>query len=279
MYKNNWTRSVNVLIVFSILMFSLIGCEESTSPADDPPEIPPASTFVIDFSDFNQAESTAPSSAAGTEQLSKSYWLYARTVVGVWNAVLWVNLIVPTTSFLAAFNKDPEPEMQDDGTWVWAYSFSVLTAQFDAELHGKIVDSDIEWNMYISKEGEYEDFNWYSGKSKLTGTEGSWLLNRNPQNPESYLDIEWHRDLTNGTRDIKYTNVLPGDDENGSYIFHGLTTDTTYDAFFNIYSVVNENSTDIEWHRTNKNGRVSDARHFDDDGQWHYWDENFDNIE
>ena len=87
--------------------------------------------------------------------------------------------------------------------------------------------------------------------------------------------IPWIYSVLNG--DIKYTNIEPGGAENGGYIFYGKTTDTTYDAYYHIYNKGQDNLTEIEWNLTSKAGRIKDEKHYSDT-DWHYWDENLDDI-
>jgi hypothetical protein len=103
-------------------------------------------------------------------------------------------------------------------------------------------------------------------------------VNRGPDYEGPFLQIDWHRYISTQTGDIKYTNVIPGDAENGGYIFYGSTTDEEYDRFYNIYNKGQDNLAEIEWNFTNKNGRVKDE-HFYLDADWHCWDSNFNDID
>jgi hypothetical protein len=131
--------------------------------------------------------------------------------------------------------------------------------------------------MYISKETEYTDFLWYSGWSNDPASEGTWTLNDHPGNPSPVIGIVWHRNLQDNTGDIKYTNIVPGGQENGGYIFHGTTTDTTYNAFYNIYNKGKDNLILINWNCTTLAGQVSDSLHFGDSA-WHCWDSNLEDL-
>ena len=64
-------------------------------------------------------------------------------------------------------------------------------------------------------------------------------------------------------------------EENGGYINYGITNETPYNAFYDIYNKGQDNHTNIEWNRTTKEGRVKDAQHFLD-AVWHLWDSNLD---
>jgi hypothetical protein len=138
-----------------------------------------------------------------------------------------------------------------------------------AELHALAVNGDIQWDMYVTKDGFYENFNWFSGTSNLVGTAGTWTLNNSPNDSQPLLEIEWTRTEETDTGNIRYTNIIPGDPENGAYIYYG-TTDGDLDAFYDIYSANENRMINVEWNRTTRQGRVKDANHFGDD-QWRCW--------
>lgn len=266
-----------LLIVFSILvLFVINACDEDnpTEPEADAPILPPETTFVMDFDDFTETSLAKPIHESLAKPQSKKNWLFSVAKVAVWQTVIGVTLAVPAYSYSAAISKDRTPEFKN-GVWIWTYDFNALSGLYRAELHGKIVADEVEWEMYISKEGEFDNFKWYTGKSKLIPTEGTWTLNLEPQNPVPVLGIEWHRNPDDLTYDIKYTNILEDSDDKGSYIQNGVTTDTDYDAFYTIYSIKDLNFTEIKWSRTSKDGRVKDPKYFGD-ADWHCWDENQD---
>lgn len=131
--------------------------------------------------------------------------------------------------------------------------------------------------MYISKLDEYTDFKWYTGRSALDNTSGTWTIFKEPNDPVPLLDIEWHRDYQNDTGDITYTNVEPNGAENGGYITYGTTTDVDYNAFYNLYNKGEDNLVDIEWNRTTIAGRVANEKCYGNTN-WQYWDENQEDL-
>lgn len=274
-------RTTYFLIIFMVTAFLLLSAcskDESTSPTQETPAIPPETSFVMDFSDFNQ------NSLLMNDQFdhlskpqSKNNWAFAAANVWAWQTTIMVGLAVPVASFQSALLRDRTPTFID-GEWIWAYNFNVLAGQYHAELHGKIVVDGVEWAMFISRTGVFEDFEWYTGKSNFLATEGTWTLNKEPGDAVPVIYIEWNRNPENLTYDIKYTNVLEGSDDMDSYIFNGVTTDTTYDAFYDIYGSQQDRMIEIKWHRTAKHGRVKDLVHFSDE-DWHCWDENFNDFD
>lgn len=262
------------------LVLNGAGC--MTTPPDngggnneEAPKIPPSSTFVIDFSDFEQND--------GGDQVVRTRgvlpfenWGYAAGSVLFWNTVVTVTLAVPVAAFVESFNH--EPTLNSQGIWSWEYDVTVNGMNYSAELQGQINGANVNWNMFISKEGDFTDFNWFSGTSNILGSEGSWSLNNDPDDPTPFIDIVYNVNEAAGTGDIRYTNVIPGNADNGGYIFFGLSDDEPFDAAYEIFLPSQNQTTEIEWSRDNKNGRVKNAAHFGDN-EYHCWDENLSDIE
>lgn len=257
--------------------------------AGEPPEIPPISTFIIDFDNF-LSDDDESSDIVGTEQsfryaahtpqvtdlfaedvndpAEQKNWGFAALNVGFWNVVLFVGLAIPVASFIESFNHSPE--QQPDYTWVWSYEVPFDGDVFSAELHGRFVDNGVRWEMYVSKEGGYQDFQWYYGESNLPATEGFWILKKNHADPSDLLRIDWYRDIASASSDIQYTNIVPGGPENGGYIFYEVNESGRYDRAYEIYNKGKDNTTYIEWNVATQEGRVKDSRHFGD-SDWHCW--------
>ena len=254
-----------------------------------PPEIPPVSTFIMDFGEFTSPKTSTddqghqsvgtqlvsfnqPNSvllSMGDTEESRKNWNYAALNVGLWNVVLVVGLVVPVAAFVESFKH--EPVQNPDYTWVWTYEVPVQGDIYSAELHGRYIENGVRWDMYISKQNDYSNFHWYYGESNLPATDGYWILKNKPSNPTDLLRIDWHRDLSDNTNDIKYTNIVPGGPENGGYIFAGVTSDEAYDRFYEIYNKGKDNHTYIQWQYITDAGRVKDTRFFGD-SEWHCWD-------
>ena len=141
-----------------------------------------------------------------------------------------------------------------------------------------MITDGVQWDMYISRDGSFDDFHWYSGFSHQSGTSGTWSLNRTPDDATAFIDIEWNRSASGDTYDITYTNVVSGTPEDGSYITYGVTGDTPYDAYYNLYGAQGNNLTEIQWNRTSKEGRTRDPGHFQD-SNWRCWTGTLDNTE
>lgn len=249
-------------VLMSIIVLS--GCkDEENKPA---PEIPPVSTLSMDFSGF-------PDTDTLSQRDMETYhnWWWAATNVFVWNTFVTIGMAIPVASFMEAFNHEAIYDPDSDN-WTWSYNFTAGGIVHLASLHASIVTDSVLWQMYISRQNSYTDFLWYYGKSSLLATGGYWIMYKNAFDPQPLLNITWHRNPALGTEDIKYTNISPGDAENGGYISYAVTTDTPYDAFYDIFNKGKDNLTSIEWKRPDLEGRITDPMHFGD-MEWHCWNQ------
>lgn len=263
-------------IVLVIGMIGLIvSCEDdkTTNPQDQAPTIPPQSSMIINFDEFPDTSSLNMIDVANA---AKRNWGWAAYNVSVWNSILTLTLAVPVAAFNEAFNH--QPVKQSDGRWLWQYSVTVNEAVFTAKLFGKIVTEGVEWQMLLSQQGAFEDFEWFTGFSNTSATEGTWTLNKDPNTPSPFLYIEWKRNTLKGTADVKYSLVSPTTPADGSYIFYGKTNEVPLNRFYHIYQAEQNNLIEIKWNYELHFGRVKDAIYFEDQN-WHCWDERLDDTD
>lgn len=263
-----------ILIVIGMIGL-IVSCEDdkTTNPQDQAPAIPPQSSMIINFDEFPD-----------TTSLSKIYfapavkrnWEWAAYSVSVWNSILTLTLAVPVAAFNESFNH--QPVKQSDGRWLWQYNVSVNEVVFTAKLFGKIITEGVEWKMLLSQQGAFEDFEWFTGFSNTSVTEGNWTLNKDPNNPSPFLFIEWKRNPGEGTADVKYSLISPTTPADGSYIFYGKTNEVPLNRFYHIYQAEQNNLIEIKWNYELHFGRVKDAIYFEDQN-WHCWDERLDDTE
>lgn len=270
-------KSLSIVLVVSIALFSILfNCakDESTAPKEEAPPAPPKASFVMDLSALPDTSSSAPfqkvyDPTENQNTFTYANWGWSALNVAFWNAALTLTLIVPVAAFNATIQATPE--LQEDGRWLWTKTFTIGGVLHTAKLYGKTGTDGIEWEMYISKNNDYQDFKWYTGLSNLPVTEGSWTLYKSPDDPVEFLGIEWHHNWQQDSGDIQYTNIVPGDAENGGYIYYEKTNDTPFNAGYDIYNKGMDNLTEMEWDRTARDGRVRDPLHFGD-SDWHCWD-------
>ncbi len=245
---------------------------------DTPPEIPPITTFFIDFSEFtqdNDNELAQSDDDSPTPPLPGPYWTRAALNVGIWNTILTVVMAVPVGSFVESFNHDPT--RRDDGSWQWSYSVTIDGVVHTAKLNGSTTASGIDWSMLISKEGEFTDFEWFNGSNNLIGTEGVWTVFASPTDPTPFLRIDWTRSIDGSTRDIRFTNIVPDGPENGGFIYHAITTDPL-DAVYDIFNKGENNLTAIKWNRQSREGRIMDDDAYGDEN-YRCWDDDLQDVD
>lgn len=245
--------------------------KETSTQSETPPTVPPQSSMAMDFDSFPKSKALpGPTGVLQATIAGAPNFTFAAVNVGVWNLIITIGLVVPVTAFCEAFNH--APVLQADGSWLWSYSKTINNSVYVAKLYGKVGAGQVQWDMYLTKQGEFADFNWFSGTANTAGTAGTWTLKDKPANPVDTLSIVWNRNITAGTGNITYTNIVSGGPENGGYISYGTdaTTDPAYNAYYTIYNKSADSLINIEWDRTSKAGRVKSPKAFGD-SVWHSW--------
>lgn len=276
-------KAFSLLLVAVVVTLLPAGCKKDKGK---PPVLPPAESMEMDFSDFSAAKKSLDLFAAKDVPDPDENFSFSATVVGVWNTILTVNLIVPVAAFKLA--KNTNPVWVADKTWEWKYSVTGVTGTYKARLVGKIQTSNISWEMYITREGTgaFAEFMWFEGTTALDGNSGQWILNYNNLFPEPYIQIDWSK-TGSSVGSIKYTYVRNLKDDRtsdpfkNSYIQYGLTA-AALNAFYtvSIYEplvVQDFVQVFIEWNTVAGNGRVK-ALHKFGDNNWHCWDTDKNNI-
>ena len=266
-------------LVFGLVLLTsiVLTCsKDSTDPQEPLPDLPPLSSFVMDFNSFPTSGGEGLAKSGSTLMQTKDNWGFAVVNVLVWNTVIFVNLAVPVAAFGAAVQNDPYKE--EDGSWSWSYGFNAQNSPYTAKLNLSLHDNLAHWKMYIHSAGETEGFLWYHGEGDLGYSHGTWTVNKNPASPVPYIGIEWNKDPQTNTGNIRYTNIEENSPDKGSYIEYGDLLGSRYNGYYTVYTATNDNFTYIEWEKTTKEGRVSDLNHFQNE-DWHCWDATLNDVE
>ena len=267
-----------LVIIFSFIAGLFTSCNKDT---EDPPVLPSVVSMTIDFSNFDtEKKHVSYSQSKGIENVN---WEFSAFVAGYWNSIIVTTLAIPVITFKKVI--DATPVYLDDKTWEWRYEAPVFTAVYKARLTGQIRTQDIEWKMYITREGSggFSEFLWFQGTSALDGTSGQWIFNHSSSFKEPVLQIDWTGDGTS-VQTIKYTNIRVLDDSRNddphrnSYIEYGKQAGS-YDSFYNIYYFNGADFSDmaVEWSSTGKLGKVKCEKFFTDK-LWHCWNGNYVNV-
>jgi len=274
--------SIVMIIVIALNLFS--GCKKDNK--GNPPVLPPDESMIIDFSNF-ETQKKSGSLSIENKGVDDVNWAFAATVAGVWKTLIYTTLAVPVFSFKLA--TDNNPVYVEDKTWQWSYDASIQAGQvsmtYKARLTGQIRAADVQWKMYISREGSgaFPEFLWFEGTSRLDGKGGQWILNYSAQYPDPVLQIDWTKTSADAGM-VKYTYIRDktsqgtNDPFKNSYIEYGLTSNTL-NAYYKIhyFNGLQFSDVDVEWSTTGHNGRVKAPLYFPA-ANWYCWDGNLADI-
>jgi hypothetical protein len=261
-------KIISGVLIFALTTVLFYGCKKDKG---DPPALPPAESMTIDFTNFVSA---AKSGVFNIDQkgTQNSNWEYAATVAGFWRLIINSTLAVPVAAYKIALTQTPS--FVTTKTWQWSYTVTYLSATYKARLTGQIRANDVQWKMYISKDGadSFAEFVWFEGTSKLNGSGGQWILYQSSVAPDAMLQIDWTKTAT-GVGYVKYTYVK-NDSIKNSFIEYGLTTNAL-NAYYTIhyYNGVKFSDVNVEWNITTHNGHVKSLDYLGDTN-WYCWDSN-----
>lgn len=264
----------NIHFLFALLTTAVLfqSCQKETlddSFVQEAPALPAIESFVMPMDGLEKTDSLPTNDETVDTRSGKGNFAFAGLNVLVWNSVLTVTMAVPVASFAEAFNH--EAIFVGNNTFEWRYNFRAVGKIHTATLSAEVLntDEDIAWTMTISQRNGFQDFVYYTGLTTKAGT-ANWTLNHQPNNPESFLQIDYDK-VSDAEFGIKYTNIRPTHDNNGDFIeFNALPTGDM-NRFYDIYDATDDNLINIEWNEPNGNGRVKNFNHFGDD-VWHCWD-------
>jgi hypothetical protein len=267
-------KNLRLMLMALAAFFMLQSCEKEPQPQGDAPKLPGVEMFVMPFDDVQEVDDEV----GGDEVAPRSYdhFGYAVANVVVWNTAIKLHLSIPVLAFHESFNH--QPVYQGGGTWLWAYSVSNDQGTFNAKLYGELLPAteEVKWDMYISKVNGFTDVHWYTGITAWDESYANWTLNQNPLNPTPFIEANFVRDNGKNTASMTYTNVIPNDPGNGSYIEYrkGEIPSTVLDRAYDVFRAEADNLLEIQWNSVDKHGRVKDEEKFGDT-DWRCWGTDF----
>lgn len=268
MRSTGFARQIAITAAAVVAFISVAGCPVTPPPGEEAPTLPPLSTFVLNFDDFDSGDSSVMGAAPGSTSQVRSR---AAFQVGVWQTILTVSLAVPVAALGESFNHTPT--WQPDGSWVWAYEFRSQGQLHSAELQARVVNTDVQWDMYISREGAFDNVHWFTGRTGILQRSGTWTVNRDPNEVIPFVRIDYEFDGANSDLgEVRYTSIEEGGELFDSYIVHAVTNGVEYDRAYTIYIAEDENLVEIEWDRLMQDGRAREPV-FYGDNDWRCWDE------
>ena len=256
------------MIILMVIAISLINTSCDKDPVEDKPVLPPVSSFIMDFSDFDQLPAGAKSTIPSFQNFSHAFGN-----VAFWHRITTITLALPVAAYAQILNQ--EPEYMGDNTWEWTYDFSMLNVEYKATLTAeRLNNEEFKAEMSINKKtlpGKGQT--WFDGVVRYDHTHASWNLYKYENITQvKILESDWNWDYETETGDMTYTYVESGNLQEGSFIKLELFSpdQQELDAAFTIS--LSAGVIYIEWNRTTKAGRIMDPNHFQDE-LWHCWDE------
>jgi len=265
MRKEPFKLFISIAVMAVALFLVLTSCEtteeELPESIDEAPIIPPESTFAMSFDDFNDMDTSKNKSLSIVNEIpTYQNWWRSTVEVFFWNAAVTITMVLPVASFVESFNHLPIYHANGK-YWTWSYNFK-LGGIHNAELKGFYENDSVVWEMRIDEKMAYE------GKCHKDRTGGYWLLKKDLSHTDYWLQIDWSRE-NDSIGQIKYTNILPDDTENGGFIYFGTSNDPM-NRNYHIYKKSIENLVKIEWNSNTHEGRISNPAIYGDDS-WQCW--------
>jgi len=183
------------ILICALMLMQLIGCSEDADDDDDAdvteaPLLPPDGSMTVDLSTFNEdGVQQSPAAAQATYLNFTNAVARVKTI----NSAIVAASASPAALFAAA--RLYEPELQDDGSWLWSFSVQIDSVMFTAKLTGLTATDITYWSMKVSTDAvlyPVTDFEWYKGTSGKLNTTGTWeffdMKTPDEQNPTTKID-------------------------------------------------------------------------------------------
>ena len=245
--------AIAVSVLFSITLFS---CKPADRTA---PENPPVESLTYDLSFFEYLPD------------SVSYYNDASAKVTLWNDIINDSISFQISFYMEVFASDLQ--YQDNDTWLATKNLVIDENAFTIRLF-EIVDADTLYSkMFLTKDTIYKDVILLDGIS-YTNQTGSWSVNQ--------LDTAdtFHKIVTIGytfeNADLK--SIKFEFDQQGSFKGNSIlikdSIDGIYTSYIEVYDIIVENTSYIQWSNNTFQGRIKDMNLYGD-LNWRCWDENF----
>ncbi len=203
-------RNWRGLVLLAMVLVFANGCfddESTTGPEPaEAPALPPTTALSFDFS-FFQDPSTR---MARTAESYENFWnAYVRAVVA--GAITEALLAPPLAVFALAINTVPSP--QDDGSWIWVFTWVDGAEEAQIRLRGKeLSDGRVEWALRLSSTVEgWDQELWFDGETWSDGNAGEWTFYgfEDEGKPEVAM-LQWGADANGNFLRLTDLNDNPG---------------------------------------------------------------------
>ncbi|MGB3850692.1 MAG: hypothetical protein WA958_12040 [Tunicatimonas sp.] len=261
---------LNRLFLMALLSGYLIGCSQKDDPQAElaAPAVPSAATLDMKIYTFSEKDN----SNGRTMAEGKLNAFYAGLGFNIWTAILKLQVAVPSVALNEAFKQTPT--LTSDGQWLWTYSVEAVD-NYQVKLYAKDQgDEQVGWEMYLSKEGFFQDYLWITGTSDRSSKQGQWIVNREGA---ELMRVDWKKASSDTVTELTYTHLEAESKYEGSYVKYQTLSEGDYNVAYSVYLSNEDNKLNINYHTETLVGRVSNKKHFDDEA-WHCWNSDFEDV-
>lgn len=162
-----------LVAVFGLLALHTTGCSDDTTnpvtaPTAQAPALPDPEALTFDFAFFDGAAGLDKSGGLHDNFINA----YLRAVL--LQAVAELTLAAPVGTFAVALHT--VPVAQDDGAWVWSYTWNGYRYPIRVALRGLPAGDHVQWEMRVGAGSAEPTELWFEGSTSGGGHEGHWLF-------------------------------------------------------------------------------------------------------
>ncbi len=260
-------RTTTTLVALTALTLSVTGCfdDSSTSPAPDAsgaPTLPAPDRLTFDLEFFQEP--------ATMERASKQNFFNAYLRATVAGAIGHLLVTPPVSAFAVALHTVPSP--QDDGSYLWIYTWVNGDEEAQIRLRGRQVDaSRVEWEMRVSSTYYgFENELWFEGETWSDANEGVWRFHDAERGGAHVARLEWGADAEGNF--LRLVDTLDHPDDSLEYRGEGPHKSVTWTD-----ADTPSESWYVRWNEVNGTGSLQAPDY--NDGLPACWDDRQDDTE
>ena len=205
MLRHSFSRLVTTVALGAILVHTN-GCfDSSTGPSDstEAPAMPSAERLTFDFGFFQEPPALERAS------YNNFFNAYIRGVVA--GAVTELLLTPPVYAFSLALHTPPTH--QEDGSWLWIYTYSQGSEEVQIRLRGEAIDRErVAWQLRVTNLAEGIDKAlWFEGETWNDADAGYFVFSDFENGLSDVSRIDWGSDSDGNFLRLTDQNDNPGD--------------------------------------------------------------------
>jgi hypothetical protein len=261
---------LNRLFLLALLSGCLISCGKEDDPQAEQvaPVVPSAATLDMKIYNFSEED------ASNGRTMAEGKWnaLHASLGFNIWTTIVKLQVAIPSVALNEAFKQTPT--LTSNGRWLWTYNLEAVD-NYQVKLYAKNQgDQQVGWEMYLSKEGGFQNYLWVTGTSDRSSKQGQWIVNKEG---DELMRVDWKKESSDTVTELVYTHLEAGSEYEGSYVKYQTLNEGDYNVAYSVYLSNEDNTLNINYHTETLVGRVSDEKRFKDKA-WHCWNSDFEDI-